>query len=195
MTNFTNPTARSSGYKVTDEDWNELVNNFKFFDETRSYDLTDKYYPPTDVTSAAIETVKSGIGTPAPQWTNVLFSPSTAEYMLYKFIVPKDYGDTPKLEIAFYGTATSGTVVFKTAVVGLGAAQGTNCNFGTSVNGTFAVAGTAGVRTQATITYSDSNGLAAGAKAMLYLERLPADGADNAGGDCKVDKVTFSYGL
>ena len=194
MTNYTNPSTRTTGYKVTDENWNELVNNFKFLSETRSLDITDCFYPPTS-NSAAIETVVSSIGTPPPGWTNVLYDAGTVEYMLYKFIVPKDYGSSPKVEFAFYGTATSGTVVFSSAVVGLGAAQGTNCNFGAVTLGTFAVNGTAGVRTPATISIADINGLAAGAKGMLFLCRVGTATADNAGGDCKVDKVMFGYGF
>lgn len=194
MTNYNDPSTRATGYKVTDEDWNVFVNNFKFLSETRCTDITDCFYPPS-ANSAAIETVVSGVGTPAPAWTNVLYDAGTLEYMLYKFIVPKDYGGSAKVEFGFYGTATSGSVVFRSAVVGLGAAQGTNCNFGTAVLGTFAVNGTAGVRTQATISITDTNGLAAGAKAMLFLERIGTATADNAGGDCKVDKVMFGYGF
>jgi len=194
MTNYVNPSQHVTGYKITQEDWNGLVDNFDFLDETRSMDITDCFYPPS-ANSAAIETVVSGVGTPPPSWTNVLYDAGKKEYMLYKFIVPKDYGGSAKVEFGFYGTAISGTVVFSSAVVGLGAVQGTNCNFGAAALGTFAVNGTAGARTQATISITATNGLAAGAKAMLFLSRIGTATVDNAGGDCKVDKVMFSYGF
>ena len=194
MTNYTNMVQRATGYAVQSEDWNNIVDNFDFLDETRSMDITDCFYPPTS-NGAGIETVVSGVGTPPPSWMNVLYDGGTLEYMCYKFIVPKDYGSSPKVEFAFYGTATSGTVVFSSAVVGLGAAQGTNCNFGAATLGTFAVNGTAGVRTQATISIANTNGLSAGAKAMLFLSRVGTATVDNAGGDCKVDKVMFGYGF
>lgn len=186
--------TRTTGYLVTSEDWNELVNAINAINAEPSIDITDCFYPPTSVPSAAVETVKSGIGTPAPAWNNVLFDAGTTEYMLYKFIAPENWNAGGTLKFGFYGTATSGSVVFKAGMVGLGAAQGTNCNFGTAVLGTFAVSGTAGVRTLATISFMDTNGLAAGAKTMLYLERVGTATADNAGGDCKVDKVMFCYG-
>jgi len=182
--------TRTTGYAVTAEDWNELVNALN---NNAKYDITHFFAPPTDVSSAGIETVNSAIGTPAPAWTNVLFDAGTVETMKYVFIVPGGYSSAAKIEFAFYGTATSGSVVFQSAIVGLGAEQGTNCNFGTAVLGTYAVPGTAGIRKLGTITYTDTNGVSAGDKAMLYLQRVATATADNAGGDCKVDKVMFCY--
>lgn len=185
--------TRTTGYLVTSEDWNELVNAINATSVELSVDITDCFYLPTEINAAGIEQVNSGIGTPAPCWNNVLFDAGTTEYMKYKFVVPENWGAGGTLKIGFYGTATSGSVVFQAGVVGLGAAQATSCNFGTAVLGTFTVNGTAGVRTLGTLAFIDLNGIAAGAKAMLYLERIGTATADNAGGDCKVDKVMFCY--
>jgi len=178
-----------TGYAVTAEDWNEIVNTLNL---SKTINLLDSFSPPTGTTSAAVEMVNSTVGTPAPCWTNLLFDSAAVEYMTFPFTMPANYVSAPKIEIGFYGTATAGTVVFGAAILGRGA-ETTNANFGTAYLGTFPVNGTAGVRTYGTITLTDTGGLSAGEKGCVNLYRAVADAQDSAGGDCKVDKVVLTY--
>lgn len=182
--------TRTTGYAVTSEDWNELVNALN---NQNSLDLTLKFNPPTGTTSAAVEVVNSSVGTPAPKWTNVLFDAGTAEYMTYPFEAPLNYASGQNVVIGFNGTATAGNVVFGAAIMGVGK-EAINANFGTAVLGTFAVGG-AGTRAYGTITLTDTGGLSAGDRGCLYIYRNGAATADTAGGDCKVDKVVLNYGM
>lgn len=197
MTNFTNPSTQTSGHLVTAEEWNEFVNNFKFFDETRCIPIpmADTHSPP-NTQAAGIEYV-SGAGTPAVAWHQRLFDGTTVEGWQFGHPVPDEYKDSPAFVfLGHMATATGGTIVLNAYVSYEGAGvNGTAPTFDTVNAGTFVVPGTAATTFFGTISLTNNDSMAAGGFMTLHVQRNPADAQDGAGGDFVMKKGKIDYGI
>lgn len=197
---WTNPGTQSTGYLVTAEDWNALVNDFLHLNSTRCLTLDiGEAHPPLSVNPmAAVEQVESNAGTPKCSWLQARFDAGTTEALQWSKGIPDDYGGSASIKFQGYmATATGGTVVMLGAISAQSAADvtGTTRTFGTVTAATVIVPGTACQLFAGTITLADTNGLVTGDHAVFYLERQGTATADNAGGDLVINKVTFDYGL
>lgn len=199
MSDFINPTTRTTSYLVTADDWNEFVNNFKFFDETRylELDIAESHPPLANMDSAAVEIVSSSIGTPTPAWYQARYDAGTIEARQWSKPIPPEYKDSPAIEfVAYMATATSGTVVMGGYVTSIGAgANGTARPFDAANLATIAVPGTAGITFSGTISLANADSMAAKDHAVFMLSRVGTATVDNAGGDMVINNVAFRYGI
>jgi hypothetical protein len=199
MSEFTNPSTQTTGHLVTAAEWNELVNNMKFFDETRylELDIAESHPPLQNTNAAPIEVVTSS-GTPSPAWYQARFDAGTLEARQWSKPIPPEYKDTPA--IVFHGymaTATSGTIVMNAYVSAQSALDttGTTRTFGTINSATITVPGTARQVFHGTITLTDANGLAARDHAIFHIQRMGTATPDTAGGDYVMTGAMFTYGI
>ena len=199
MTDFTNPTTRTTGYKVTATDWNELVNNNKFFDETRylELDIAESHPPLSNTTAAGIELVESSAGTPTPAWYQASYNGTAVLARQWSKPIPPEYKDSPAIEfIGYMGTATAGTIVVSAYVSSIGAgASGAARPFDAANAATITVPGTAGICFAGTISMTNNDSMAAKDHAIFMLARSGTATADTAGGDLKIKSVAFRYGI
>lgn len=196
MTDFINPDTRTTGYLVSATDWNALVNNFKFFDETRYLELDiAESHPPDNMEIAPISLVASSAGTPTPKAYVSTHDAGTIEGREWAKPIPPEYKDSPAIEfLAYMGTATSGTVVVNAYVSSTGAGDsGTNFPFDTINSATITVPGTAGINFAGTISLTNADSMAAKDSAVFLLSRNTA--GNTAGGDMIIKSAAFRYGI
>jgi hypothetical protein len=199
MTTFTNPSTQTTGHLVTAAEWNELVNNNKFFDETRylELDIAESHPPLSGRPPAPIEVVES-VGTPTCAWYQARFDAGTLEARQWSKPIPPEYKDTPQIVFSGYmATAVAGTIIMNAYVSAQSALDttGTSRVFGTVNAATVAVPGTACQVFSGTITLTDPNGLAARDHAIFHIERFGTATIDNAGGDFVMTGAMFTYGI
>ena len=196
---FVNPSTQTSGHLITAAEWNEFVNNFKFFDTTRylELDIEESHPPLSDITAVPIELVESSGAAPNPAWYQALFDADTVEGRQWAKPIPPEYKDSPAIEfLGKMGTATSGTIVLGGYVSSISAgAAGDSRTFDTVNLATIAVAGTAGVTFAGTITLTNADSMAAKDHAVFMLIRSGTATVDNAGGDFKLVSAAFRYGI
>lgn len=196
MSDFTNPSNQSSGHLITEDEWNELVNNHKFFDETRYLELDiAESHPPDNMTAAPISLVASSAGTPTPKKYVANYDDTAIEGREWAKPIPPEYKDSPAIEfLAYMGTATSGTVVVSAYVSSSGVgANGTSFPFDTINSATITVPGTASIKFAGTISLTNADSMAAKDSAVFCLSRGTA--GNTAGGDMIIDSAAFRYGI
>ena len=196
MANFTNPSTQTTGHLVTAEEWNEFVNNHKFFDETRYLELDiAESHPPDNMSVAPISLVASSAGTPTPKAYVASFDAGTIEGREWAKPIPPEYKDNPAIEfLAYMGTATSGTVVVNAYVSSSGVgANGTTFAFDTINSATITVPGTASIVFAGTISLTNADSMAAKDSAVFCLSRGTA--GNTAGGDMMIKSAAFRYGI
>jgi hypothetical protein len=197
MTDFTNPSTQTSGHLVTAAEWNELVNNHKFFDETRYLELDmAESHAPTVIAVAPLEKGSSAAGTPCVSWHQRTFAAGTVQGCQWAKPIPPEYKDSPKLVVLGYmATATSGTVVVQGYVSSESIGDiGTAPTFDTVNAATITVPGTAASIFAATITLTNADSLAASDHATFHFQRVGTV-AGTAGGNYIAKKAMFTYGI
>lgn len=185
---FSYPSQRNTGYKVTAEDWNELVDDINYIGQMRSIDLM------TNITNTNIEPVGVNVpmdlsretvnnqGTPR-LWLGPLFKSvgNNESYAGFSFVTPQDYAGSPMLIFSYYGTSTTGSIVV--GVVGVGFSEGgtSRPTSNTRYLGTFAMPGTANHIACATINIGTEMVFQKGKKASMTFINIGTASEHTAG--------------
>lgn len=171
---FSYPSQRNTGYKVTAEDWNELVDDLTYLGTANSIPLntlcTDNVEPIFEdrgfssrndlITSAGTPKLYFGaavrsVGLPYNNWMSANIN------------IPVNYRSNPKLIFQYYGTAKSGTLIAG-ANIGWWPSNGTiGGTQGALSYGTFSMAGTANHVKYGTISISDDAGVLPNSNAAI----------------------------
>jgi len=196
---FTNPNTQTSGHLITADEWNEFVNNFKFFDVTRylELDIAESHPALSEMTVAPIELVEASVGGYDPAWYQALFDASAVEGRQWAKPIPPEYKDSPAIEFQGYmKTATSGTIVVNGYVssIGVGAVV-TSRSFDTLNAATITVPGTAASSFMGTITLTNADSMAAKDHAIFAFARQGTASSDTATGDFVLISAAFRYGI
>lgn len=173
---FSYPSQRNTGYKVTAEDWNELVDDLTYLGTANSIPLNTLYtdnVAPSGEWQVNFENRNSIIttnnGTPRLYFGAGIRSIglSNNNWMSANINIPANYQSNPKLIFQYYGTATSGTLIVG-ANIGWwpnnGTIKGTQ---GALSYGTFSMAGTANHVKYGTISISDDAGVLPNSNAAI----------------------------
>lgn len=160
--------------------------------------LTDAFLPISGQTGAGLEQVAYGTAVPYVNAVQARFDGTGEEWMQWQFMVPRDYGTTAVVQVAYYmATAVSGTVIWGACAAALsdGDTAATAKVFGTASTVSVAVPGTAAIIDVASITMADMNGAVAGDWMNLSLYRDADATGDNAGGDAVVIGARLIYNV
>lgn len=196
MTFTNNLPSRTTGYLVTADDWNYFVNNSNAIGgNARVSEVSVITAMPSLTTNPAAGEWVEGTATPKVGWYQWRFDGATVEALQWNFRCPANYGSALSFVFGGYmATATTGTIVMEGYVATRGAADaGSLPAFGTVTSAT--VLATAGVGTTfyGTINFVDVNGMTAGDKVIIHLQRNGTTTADNAGGDFCLDSCELKY--
>jgi hypothetical protein len=193
---FTNGlTERTTGYLVTADDWNYFVKNSNAIGSSARINEVGVLtaMPSVTVNPAAGEWCE-GTATPKVGWYQWRFDGATIEALQWTFRCPANYGSA--LSFAFGGyaaTATVGTIVMEGYIATRSNGDaGSLPAFGTVTAATVVSAGV-GTMFGGTITFTDVNGMAAGDKVILHVQRNGTTTADNMGGDFCMDSCELKY--
>jgi hypothetical protein len=126
------------------------------------------------------------------------FDAATEEWLTFQFRMPDDYASAPVAKIQWKATsATTGGVVWGVQIAAVTPGDAVSLNsakaFATVNAATTTVPGTAGYLTEASITLTNADSLAAGDFVVMRVSRVAADAGDTATGDAELVQVGLSY--
>lgn len=171
---FSYPSQRNTGYKVTAEDWNELVDDLTYLGTANSISLNTLYTdnipgPLSGVEFTNVNSYVTSAGTPRLYFGAGIrtLSSSNNNWMSANINIPVNYRSNPKLIFQYYGTSTSGTLIVG-ANIGWWPSNGTiEGAQGVLSYGTLSMAGTANHVKYGTISISDDAGVLPNSNAAI----------------------------
>lgn len=185
---FSYPSQRNTGYKVTAEDWNELVDDLTYIGRNHSiyiqknYDLSKVSYAMT------VEFEAEGNNLPGKY---IFVAGANVESCHLITTIPQNFGGSQSLSFGIYSSDTaSGTCVFSVKTAPINATV--NPSWGTTYYGTFTLSGTAGVTKYGTINISDVTNYQPGNELSILFSRVGTAAVDN-GGTVNIHGLTFNY--
>jgi hypothetical protein len=145
----------------------------------------------------ALQAVKSAASAPGVYFVQAAFDASTEEWLCWSFRMPADYASAPVAKVQFkMASATSGAVVWdvRLSATTPGDAQDVDAqDFASANTATTSVPATVGYLTEASVTLTNADSLAAGDFVVVRVARAAADGSDTATGDAELLGVAISY--
>jgi hypothetical protein len=200
---YSTPDTRAAGYLVSEDNWNELVNNFlalnSFF--RQELPLAGGIAPLSGVAAASLSLVESsGAGTAKPVIYMLSFDDSTDEGRMWVFRMPRGFGVTAKLVGSYkMGTAnTSEFVVLGCQVAGVSDGDTSHSAkvFDTvNTSAQIAVPDAADTSDEFSITLTNFDSIAADDWVCLILFRDADNGDDDAEGDFQLTSLAVDFDL
>jgi hypothetical protein len=145
----------------------------------------------------AMSRVKSSGSAPGAYFMQLAFDAGQTEWACWTFRMPANYASAPVAKIQFkMASATSGNVVWDVRVAAVTPGDSTDVDakvFGSANTATQAVGGTAGYMTEASVTLTNADSVAAGDWVTIYVARAGADGSDTATGDAELCGLAITY--
>jgi hypothetical protein len=195
-------TQRSNGFRVTETEWNELIDNFNalnvFFRE--QLPIAGGMAPLSGINAASLSLVESsGAGTAKPVIYQLAFDDTTDEGRMWVFRMPRGFGVTAKVK-GSYKMASANTdkdvvLVAQLAAVSDGDTSHSAKVFDSANSSTERVPDAADTSDEFSITLTNDDSLAADDWVCVVLYRDADNGSDNASGDFQLTSLAVDFDL
>lgn len=156
--------------------------------------ISDFYFPGSDLTAAIYELQTSSASTPKPHFPQWAFSVNDA--CLCSFRMPSDYSSAPVIKLLFkMVSATSGNIQFRIQIAAVTSAdsQDVDANAFATANdsGNISVPATAGHLKEISFTLTNLDSWAAGDFVVMLIQRVAA--TSEASGDAQLVAADLQY--